>query len=237
MKSNFKTYQFILSLSVLCAFLLSLTNSVLKEKQEINIEVDRQKNVLKCAGLDISNFSTDDVISNYKISIKEKVISIKGIGTDINVSDLVVVENKSTGQLNYFYDKNEYLPIYEYIKDGIILNYIIPISGKGLWSTLYGFVSLSSDVIQIKGITFFKHGETPGLGGEVDNPSFQKRFINKRIFDINNNLVSVEVVKPGKAKGDYQVDGLSGATITSNGLSNFLKNDLIRYLNYFKFKL
>ena len=102
---------------------------------------------------------------------------------------------------------------------------------------MYGFVSLSSDVIQIKGITFFKHGETPGLGGEVDNPSFQKRFINKRIFDINNDLVSVEVVKPGKAKGDYQVDGLSGATITSNGLSNFLKNDLMRYLNYFKFKL
>ena len=234
MKSDFKTYQFILTLSVVCAFLLSLSNSILKEKQELNIEVDRQKNVLKCAGLDISSLSNDEVIKSYMISINEKVITVDGLETDINVSDLIVIENKSTGQLNYFYNNSEYLPLYEYTENGNVLNYIIPISGKGLWSTLYGFVSLSNDFIQIRGITFFKHGETPGLGGEVDNPKFQKQFINKRIFDKQNHLVSVDVVKPGKAKGDYQVDGLSGATITSNGLSNFLKNDLMRYIKFFK---
>ena len=137
-------------------------------------------------------------------------------------------------KLNYYYENDEYLPLYVYESGGMIQNYILPISGKGLWSTLFGFVSLSDDFKLVKGITFFQHAETPGLGGEVDNPNFQKQFIDKKIFDENNDLVSVKVVKPGMAKGDYQVDGLSGATITSNGLSNFLKEDLNRYKNFFK---
>ena len=234
MHSSFNTYKFILSLSVVCAFLLSLTNSMLKDKQLYNIEVDRQKNVLKCAGFSVESLSNNEIVDYYKSSIKEKVISLDGSSTDFTIGELNVVENKSTGQLNYFKDNNEYLPIYEYSKNGVLENYIIPISGKGLWSTLYGFISLSNDFVYVKGITFFKHGETPGLGGEVDNPNFQKQFVNKKIFNENNEFVSVSVVKPGIAKGDYEVDGLSGATITCNGLTIFLKNDLNRYRDFFR---
>jgi len=234
MKENLKTYQFVLTLAVVCAFLLSLTNSNLKEKQLYNIEVDRQKNVLKCAGFDVATLSSEEIVENYNLSIVEKVLSLNGDELDIKINDLNVLENKVTGQLNYYYENDEYLPLYVYESGGMIQNYILPISGKGLWSTLFGFVSLSDDFKLVKGITFFQHAETPGLGGEVDNPNFQKQFIDKKIFDENNDLVSVKVVKPGMAKGDYQVDGLSGATITSNGLSNFLKEDLNRYKNFFK---
>ncbi len=234
MNENLKTYQFVLTLAVVCALLLSITNSNLKDKQLYNIEVDRKKNVLKCAGFDVASISSQDIVEYYNSSIVEKVLSLNGDVFDINVNDLNVLENKVTGQLNYYYKKNEYLPLYIYESDGMIQNYILPISGKGLWSTLFGFVSLSEDFKLVKGITFFQHAETPGLGGEVDNPNFQKQFINKKIFDENNDLVSVKIVKPGMAKGDYQVDGLSGATITSNGLSNFLKEDLNRYKNFFK---
>ena len=117
---------------------------------------------------------------------------------------------------------------------------IIPISGKGLWSTLYGYIALEKDFNTVKGITFYQHGETPGLGGEVDKLWFQKNFIGKKIYDVNDKFVSVEVVK-GKVsdiysgnKVNHAVDGISGATITSRGVSNFIKSDLGRYLNYFK---
>jgi len=234
MHSNFKTYRFVLTLAVVCAFLLSVTNSMLKEKQLYNIEVDRQKNVLKCAGLNINSFSNDEIVKNYNTSIREKVISLDGSEVNMSISDLHVVENKSTGQLNYFNNDKEFLPLYEYVNNGIIENYIVPISGKGLWSTLYGFIALSNDFINVKGITFFQHGETPGLGGEVDNPIFQKQFIDQKIIDDDGNFVSINIVKPGMAKGYHEVDGLSGATITCKGLTTFLKNDLSRYKIFFK---
>ena len=234
MHSNISTYRFVLTLSVICAFLLSLTNSMLKEKQLYNIEVDRKKNVLKCAGLNIYRFSNKEIVNKYNISIKEKVLTLDGNEANITISDLKVVENKSTGQLNYLNNDKEFLPLYEYINDGKIENYIFPISGKGLWSTLYGFNALSNDFINVKGITFFKHGETPGLGGEVDNLNFQNQFIDQKIIDEKGNLVSINIVKPGLAKGHHEVDGLSGATITSKGLATFLKNDLSRYKNFFK---
>ena len=236
MHSNFQAYKFILTLSVVCAFVLSLTNSTLKTKQKYNVEVDRQKNVLKCAGLDVENLVTEEIVTFYKKLIKEKVITFDGDYVNISVNDLVIKENKTSGQLQYFNNDKEYLPIFEYSKNNSISKYIIPISGLGLWSTLYGYISLSNDFSTIMGITFYKHGETPGLGGEVDNPRFQKQFINKKIFNIDNELVSIKVVK-GIASGKdliHKVDGISGATMTCNGLTRFLKNDLNRYINFFK---
>ena len=233
MHSNLKTYKFILTLSIVCAFILSLTNSTLKEKQQYNIEVDRKKNVLKCSGIDIENFNTQEIVDTYNNSIKEKVITLDGLISEISLNDLIINENNSTGQLNYSYNDDKYLPIFEYWNDNIFTYYILPISGKGLWSTLYGYISLSNDFMLVKGITFFKHGETPGLGGEIENLDFQKQFIDKKIFDDQNNLVSINIMKPGLASGMYEVDGLSGATITCNGLSRFLKNDLNRYINFF----
>jgi Na+-transporting NADH:ubiquinone oxidoreductase subunit C len=114
---------------------------------------------------------------------------------------------------------------------------VIPISGKGLWSTLYGYFAIEPDCETAKGITFYKHGETPGLGGEVEKKWFQDNFKGKKFIDDNNSLVGIQVVKGSvdeTSKEAYrQVDGISGATITSKGLEVFLKEDLAKYQAYF----
>lgn len=109
--------------------------------------------------------------------------------------------------------------------------YIFPVRGKGLWSILYGFVSVEPDFQTISGLTYYTHGETPGLGGEVDNPSWKsqwdlkenKRGVveGKQIYD-DQQAVKISVVK-GKASSEFEVDGLAGATITSNGVTNMMK--------------
>ena len=134
------------------------------------------------------------------------------------------------------------LPIYVVKADdgGQASVYAIPVHGKGLWSTLYGYLALESDLDTIKGMTFYKHGETAGLGAEIAKPWFQENFVGKKIFD-GEVLRSIEVVK-GKveqliADPDdqiYAVDGISGASITGRGVADLLKEKLGIYEPYVK---
>lgn len=236
MRSDFQTYRFVMIVSILAAFLLSLTATSLKDKQDYNVEVDRKKNVLKCAGLDVMTINSEQIIKNYSQFINEKVISKNGSYVDLKLTDLNQFEDKSTGQILYKNNNKEYLPLYEYSKNNEIVAYILPISGKGLWSTLYGYFSLANDMNTVKGITFYKHGETPGLGAEIEKKWFQDNFINKTIFNEMGQMVSVSVEK-GKASGsglEHKVDGISGATMTGAGLNKFLKSDLKRYIPFIK---
>lgn len=108
--------------------------------------------------------------------------------------------------------------------DEKVLQYVLPIYGKGLWSTLYGFLAIDADGETIRGITFYEHGETPGLGGEVENAKWQESWDGKLAYDENGN-VQIQVIK-GTAtpeNEDWTVDGLSGATITTVGVSNFVQ--------------
>tara|TARA_B100000941_G_C28506174_1_gene557464 strand:+ start:1814 stop:2575 length:762 start_codon:yes stop_codon:yes gene_type:complete len=241
--SDLQTFKFVLIISIFSALLLSLTSTTLKNRQEVNIEVDRKKNVLKCAGIDVSTLNSDAVIKKYQSFITEKVITTEGDLTEIPYENLSIDENKSTGQITYYNNdkimsedtiQKEYLPLFEYKINGKVNAYILPISGKGLWSTLYGYFAISDDLNTVKGITFYKHGETPGLGGEIEKKWFQDQFINKKIFDESKNLVSIKVAKgiANTQNINHEVDGMSGATITGNGLTSFLKSDLTRYLPF-----
>jgi Na+-transporting NADH:ubiquinone oxidoreductase subunit C len=101
---------------------------------------------------------------------------------------------------------------------------VLPVEGKGLWSTMYGFVAVSPDIETIEGLTFYQHGETPGLGGEVDNPRWKNLWPGRRIFDDSGD-VAIEVIKGSTGtpeENPYEVDGLSGATITSRGVTHML---------------
>jgi len=119
----------------------------------------------------------------------------------------------------------KYAPVY-FVMDGKKISQIIlPVHGKGLWSTLYGFISLDSETRIVKGIGFYQHGETPGLGGEVDNPAWKASWNGKVAFDESWNP-QIEVIK-GKVSqstqgADHKIDGLSGATITSRGVRNII---------------
>ena len=107
-----------------------------------------------------------------------------------------------------------------------------------MWSTLYGYLAVEPDGKTVKGITFYKHKETAGLGGEVEKPWFQNNFVGKQFIDDEGNLISIQVIK-GKVSDDdpqsyHKVDGISGATITGRGLNQFLKEDLKKYEPFFK---
>ena len=220
------------------SLLLALTSTQLKNLQEFNIELDKKKNILKCIGKDLSLMNADAIFKEYKSNISNIILNSNGdIAANIASENLESVPNKSTGEVKYFLNNIEYLPAY---KSSNPEAFIIPISGKGLWSTLFGYFALEMDLNTVIGITFYKHGETPGLGGEVEKEWFQNNFVGKKIFNQTGELVSIKVVK-GKVNDVYSgealnhgVDGISGATITSRGVSYFLKRDLLKYEQYLK---
>jgi len=113
--------------------------------------------------------------------------------------------------------------------------YITPLVGSGLWGPIWGFVAFEKDCNTVFGASFDHKTETPGLGAEIRESFFEDEFIGKKILDENSSFVSIDVVKGGAKEGSYhQVDGITGGTITSDGVTNMLKTDLEIYNNYFK---
>ena len=117
----------------------------------------------------------------------------------------------------------EQAPVYLVRSDGEIEQVIVPIEGAGLWATMYGFLAVESDGRTARGLQFYEHGETPGLGDGVDKPAWREQWRGKRLFDENGDPL-IEVVKgPAPAGSDYQIDGLAGATLTGRGVSVFVQ--------------
>ena len=226
-------YIFILTITVFSSFFLSLASVGFKSKKDKNIEIDKKKNILSSIGIDISDFDITDIDTYFKKNIDTLIINLDGdVQNSIEINNLLEVENKSTGETKFFYDGLEYLPFYLENKKNVI---IMPVSGKGLWSSLFGYFAIdASNYSTVKGITFYAHGETPGLGAEISKKWFQNNFVDKEIYDSNSKFKSIIVVK-GKADSNskYEVDGISGATITSNGVTTLIDRDLKRYEPYF----
>ena len=229
MHSNSYTLIFTMVITIVLAFFLSLADSSLKEMRERNIEVDIRKNILSSLGFS----STDDLPwtnENVKTIFQNSIISF------VVDSSGSIVENKFPQDINPKVDFDLY-PIYKRVTNNVTEGYSIPISGKGLWGTMFGYFSIEADGATAKGITFYKHIETPGLGGEVDKPWFQNNFVGKRFIDENGNLVGIQTVKgqvdETSDEAYHLVDGISGATMTSRGLNQFLLKDLKLYDLYF----
>lgn len=218
-------------LCVVCSLLVSGAAEFFKEQQETNREVDKKKNILLAARLCESDASKETVDEIYSKMIEEEMVEL-GSAKTISESELpagykpekaakdpelqVAIEPPSG--LMGIKQREPYAPVYKIMKEGKLDGYIMPIYGKGLWSTLYGFLAVEADRETVKGITYYKHGETPGLGGEVDNPSWKSVWPGKKVYEASGE-VGLSVIK-GKAAQDakFAVDGLSGATITSKGV-------------------
>ena len=226
-------YVFILTITIICSLLLSLASEGLKDLKNKNVEIDKKKNILTVIGIDVDNFSVLDIDEYFANNIDTLIIDTLGNTIpDISITDLKEFENKQNGKVSYYHNTQEVLPLYREIKENVV---IIPISGKGLWSSLYGYFALDADNLStVKGITFYAHGETPGLGAEISKNWFKSSFIGKEIYK-NNILNAIKVTKSGIANkvSLYEVDGISGATITSRGVETLLKRDLKRYEYYF----
>jgi len=224
MRNNSYTLIFTSCVTIVLGIIIAITADNLRERQEINEELDIKKNILYALGYkqNIDNPWTNKIVESlYNNSINEVYIDRKG-----------TVYKKQED-----IEKNP-LKIYQRMDNGLITGYAIPIEGKGLWGTMYGYFAIEPDAVTVKGITFYRHKETPGLGGEVDKDWFKNNFIGKRLVDNDGKLVSIEVIKGFVSEKDpeayIKVDGISGATITGKGLTNFLKKDLDKYEPYFK---
>ncbi len=227
-------YIFILSITIVCGMLLALFSEGLKSKTIFNQELDKKKNILETIGVNVKIMENDEIMNYFNDNIKEIVLDANSAElSNIKHNELEIVEDNITGELTYSYNGVEYLPAYISEKKNSL---IIPVSGKGLWSSLYGYFALDiTNYSTVKGITFYQHGETPGLGAEITKSWFKTSFIDKEIYS-DNQLESIMVTKAGQADKSslYEVDGISGATITSRGVEILLKRDLLRYEKYFR---
>ena len=221
MRSDAYTIAFTTIITVILGLGLSATADSLRDRQILNEQLDIKKNILSVLGYKQDTpWTNEEVQSLYDSNINE--IRIDEVG-------LVLDEVDKSGNFAY--------TIYQSSENNEVTGYAIPIAGKGLWGTMYGYFAIEPDAETVKGITFYKHKETPGLGAEVDKDWFKNNFIGKKLTDKNGELVSIEVVKGYVSKTDpdalHKVDGISGATITGSGLTTFLKSDLEKYEPYF----
>ena len=221
MRSDAYTIAFTTIITVILGLGLSATADSLRDRQILNEQLDIKKNILSVLGYKQETpWTNEEVQSLYASNINE--IRIDEVGSVLDEVD------KSS---NFAYT------IYQSRENNKVTGYAIPIAGKGLWGTMYGYFAIEPDAETVKGITFYKHKETPGLGAEVDKDWFKNNFIGKKLTDKNGELVSIEVVKGYVSKTDpdalHKVDGISGATITGTGLTTFLKSDLEKYEPYF----
>lgn len=212
-------FVFAAIICIICSLVLTGAAVQLKPLQDENIKIDKQKNILTAMGVIgmSEKMSKDQVKRLYLENVRSQFMSPNGDIVDTQVND-------------------EYKPIYIYYNaDGSISKYALPTAGYGLWSWIYGFIALEGDGNTVAGLAIYKHGETPGLGGECEKPWFRRQFIGKKITNTVGDFVSVGIVK-GKvsekispSEQNNYVDGMSGATITSDGLSDSLKENISEY--------
>ncbi|MBL4827502.1 MAG: Na(+)-translocating NADH-quinone reductase subunit C [Spongiibacteraceae bacterium] len=228
-----KTLIVALTLCIVCSLVVSGAAVLLKDMQEANKSLDMKRNVLAAAGL----LQEDVSVEKQFEQVLTKVVDLQ-TGKFTDAVDVAGFDQRKSSKvpsqsiaLNSEQDqakisrRENYALVYLIEKQGQLATVIVPIHGYGLWSTLYGFVALESDVNTIVGLGFYEHGETPGLGGEVDNPNWKKKWIGKKVY--RDGEVAIKLIKgtvdPRSNSADFQVDGLAGATLTSRGVSNLVQ--------------
>jgi len=234
--STVYTLIFATIVCVICAVLVSGSAVSLSERQDANRLVDKYKNVLYAAGLasPTEQISADEVRQRFS-KVRAAAVELSS-GEETDAVDLESYdaeraaadpENGFDAPPNNLAMKRmaKYQVVYQVIgDDGEPSMYVLPIKGYGLWSTLYGFIALDKDTTTIRGITYYDHKETAGLGGEVDNPGWKGLWPGRKALD-ENWEPAIDVIKgqAGSPEADpHRVDGLSGATLTSRGVANML---------------
>lgn len=229
-------------LCLICSLVVSTAAVTLKPLQEKNQRNRMRRNVLAAAGLwkdgmtDAEMEKTFESIETVMVNLQTDVEGAPEAGSINEEVDIATYDARKAAKdpaesitLSTVNDpagiarRENVAPAYLIRNDqGQLETIVLPIYGKGLWSTLYGFLALENDGRTVKGITYYQHGETPGLGGEVDNPSWKAQWPGKIAVNESGQPI-LDVTKPGAAASESEVDGLSGATITSNGVENMVR--------------
>jgi Na+-transporting NADH:ubiquinone oxidoreductase subunit C len=225
-----KTITVALVLCLVCAVVVSSAAVILRPAQAVNEKANMQMNILQAAGLYDPQQSIQDqfqIVTTRLVNIETGEF-VEGIDAERynqrKASKDPSVNRVLSGEEDIASIKRQakIAKIYLIENGDQIEKIILPIHGYGLWSTLYGFMALEGDGNTVAGLGFYEHAETPGLGGEVDNPNWKAQWTGKQVY--NGDAVALRLVKGGANRSDsYGVDALSGATLTSRGVDNLLK--------------
>jgi Na+-transporting NADH:ubiquinone oxidoreductase subunit C len=229
-------------LCVLCSLAVSAAAVALRPAQEENKLLDRQRNILDAAGLALGEkgvsagqLSKDEVAKLYA-RVEERLVDLDSGAYETGLDpekyeprDAAKVDATSTeikdAKFNIGLDRREKIARVYLIRDPKtkqISQVVLPVYGKGLWSTLYGYLAVKKDLQTVQGLTFYEHAETPGLGGEVDNPQWKAQWVGLKLYDKEGNPAASVAKGPAPDGSEHLVDGLSGATITARGVSNLI---------------
>ncbi|MFK3707342.1 Na+-transporting NADH:ubiquinone oxidoreductase subunit C [Raoultella sp. BIGb0138] len=227
-----KTLLVVLVLCLVCSIVVAGSAVGLKSRQQEQRALDKQRNILAVAGLMQPEMSADEVASVFAARISPRLVNLatgelldkdpgkfnqaqalkdpqQSIALDVSQDPAGIKRRSNIVEIYLVRDEQRQ-----------IQEVVLPIYGNGLWSVMYAFVALDTDGRTVKGITYYDHGETPGLGGEVENPNWRQQFVGKQVLD-DRGHPALKVVKGRARPGDvHAVDGLSGATLTSNGVQH-----------------
>tara|TARA_B100000941_G_C28508268_1_gene558813 strand:- start:6223 stop:6990 length:768 start_codon:yes stop_codon:yes gene_type:complete len=221
-----------IGLCLLCSAIISIVAIQLRAVQENNVVLDQQKKIISSANLD----ETYDSIESAMKNISKVIINLetgKKIDRDPRTYDLSkelrmegMYKNLSPEEDIASIKKREnFAKIYIEYQEEKVKTLILPVRGYGLWGIMYGYLAINEDLNTVIGLEFYEHKETPGLGAEIVNPKWKATWENKEIYD-SSGKVNLKVIKGVSSINDedhkYQIDGLSGATITSNGVTNLI---------------
>lgn len=228
--SNLYTFLFATIMVFVIAIVLAYTSQSLKDLQKENIRKEKMQNILSTVGVITNREGAEELYDKYI----EEQIAVQNDGSidpaiDVFNDIKLVLELRKSPE-------NQNFPLYVANIDSERF-YIIPIRGNGLWNAIWGYISLKEDLNTVKGVVFDHAQETAGLGAEITQDWFKERFINEKLFDSDNNLMGITVSKTNndpnnEDKEDFEVDAISGATITGDGVSDMIKERLEHYVPY-----
>ncbi|NDJ58775.1 Na(+)-translocating NADH-quinone reductase subunit C [Enterobacteriaceae bacterium 4M9] len=227
-----KTLLVVIMLCLVCSVIVAGSAVGLKARQTEQRELDKQRNILDVAGLMQPGMSGEQINEVFKARISPRLVDLQS-GNLLDKDPEGFSEAKALRDpqqsiaLNAAQDpaglkrRSNVVEIW-LVRDEQqkVQQLILPVYGNGLWSVMHAFVALGTDGRTIDGLTYYDHGETPGLGGEIENPNWRRQWVGKKVLDENGNP-AIRVVKGGAQPGnEYAVDGLSGATLTANGVQH-----------------
>nr|WP_152696890.1 Na(+)-translocating NADH-quinone reductase subunit C [Morganella morganii] len=225
-----RTFIVVFVLCLVCSIVVAGSAVGLKSTQQTQIMLDKQRNILDVAGLLTPSMPADEIDAVYKKFIRAKMVNLKtgqmsdSTGKyDLNdelrsdESSIALSPEEDLAKIRRRANSAEIYLVQN--EQGETSKIVLPVYGSGLWSVMYAFIAIDVDGITSEGITYYQHGETPGLGGEVDNPQWRKQWIGKKLFN-EEGMPAIKIVRSGATDSPYGIDGLSGATLTSNGIQH-----------------